>query len=635
MYLRLCVFAAVIAAALIAGRVTISAAQGPAPAFEAGEAAYIATKFDEARALYAAAAASTAVAPKDRASALRQLGVMAWRLDGDNATAERRFGEALAVGADVSRTQAERARFLSAIGRFDEAASAGEAAIATASNAIEQSRAALAYGRAVLDRLRGVSIARQTKDDQKRLARARDVIAAVAGTQPLPLDVADAWLETSLRLDDGPLALTAWRAYAREGAEHSSWADAGRRLGAILPRWTPRARTQTMRNDLVEALRASRFYDLAVLIATDERFRDAGEFAKTERTAELILYTNTLAEIRAMTDACYRDIANRKGDGQKYVAALMGIVQKFWSQLHFEGAPPPPTEDNLVAEFAKRFGAVVNAGRTGGVQDLHFGHIFIDEARAIEQYGRSASIRLVSLDRLVSNGYESWVWDGRQAHGGWASDDRIVQVRPSQADGAFRVLNRMFDPAQRAELEQKIATLTTLDETLAKTGPAVFLPGLAVRLEWQGNNAILDRLKARGLAGEPLKSAFMIEQSRIKTASSIDAHEGRHVLDKLAFPGQLSSEELEFRAKLSEVVFCEEPRVAFGSIFNANMGDPSSPHGRANKRVAEGVVSWMDSHRAEIKGLDPARPLLPQFDKLTDDQMRAAMRAMDPWAPKP
>lgn len=64
------------------------------------------------------------------------------------------------------------------------------------------------------------------------------------------------------------------------------------------------------------------------------------------------------------------------------------------------------------------------------------------------------------------------------------------------------------------------------------------------------------------------------------------------------------------------------------------MADPSSPHGRANKRAAEGIVSWMDVHRAAIKNLDPARPLLPQFDKLTDDQMREAIRSMDPWAPK-
>jgi hypothetical protein len=630
MYFRLCVVAAIVVGL---GFVQSMPSYGaPGATFQAGEGAYIAGQFDQARAIYEATAADAAAPPKDRASSLRQLGVIAWRLYGDNATAERRLGDALRIGADLSPTHVERARFYTSAKRFDEAAAAGEAAVATATNAMEQNRAAHSYARATLDRLSGVSIARQAGDDRKRLARARDAIGAIAKTQPLSLDLADAWLEVAVRLDDGPLALVAWRAYAREGAEHGAWTDAGQRLSGIFPRWTPRSRTQAARNDLVAALRASRFYELAVLIATDERFPDAADFAKLDRNAELILYTNILGEIRTMTDAYYRDVANRKGDGKQYVAALMGIVQKLWSQLRFDGPTPAPTEDALVAEFAKRFGAIVNAGTTGGVQDLHWGHIFFDDARAIQQYGRSASIRLVSLDRLTSNGYESWLWDGRQAHGGWASDDRIVQVRPTQADGALRVLNRLFDPAQRTEIEQKIAALTAFDETAAKAGTAVFLPGLAIRLEWQGNNAILDRLKSHGLSGERLKTAFLTEQTRIKTASSIDAHEGRHVLDKQAFPGQLSSEELEFRAKLSEVAFCEEPRVAFGSIFNGNMADPSSPHGRANKRVAEGIVTWMDTHRAAIKDLDPARPLLPQFDRLTNDQMREAVRSMDPWA---
>ena len=42
-----------------------------------------------------------------------------------------------------------------------------------------------------------------------------------------------------------------------------------------------------------------------------------------------------------------------------------------------------------------------------------------------------------------------------------------------------------------------------------------------------------------------------------------------------------------------------------------------------------GLVKWIDKHRAEVDGLDPARPLLLQFDLLTDDQMSDAFRSMD------
>jgi hypothetical protein len=40
--------------------------------------------------------------------------------------------------------------------------------------------------------------------------------------------------------------------------------------------------------------------------------------------------------------------------------------------------------------------------------------------------------------------------------------------------------------------------------------------------------------------------------------------------------------------------------------------------------------TWMQAHSTEIAGLDSSRPLLPQFDRLTDEQMRAAFRSMDP-----
>jgi hypothetical protein len=38
----------------------------------------------------------------------------------------------------------------------------------------------------------------------------------------------------------------------------------------------------------------------------------------------------------------------------------------------------------------------------------------------------------------------------------------------------------------------------------------------------------------------------------------------------------------------------------------------------------------MDGHQAEIAGLDPDRPLLPQLDLLTGEQIVRATRSMDP-----
>ena len=68
-----------------------------------------------------------------------------------------------------------------------------------------------------------------------------------------------------------------------------------------------------------------------------------------------------------------------------------------------------------------------------------------------------------------------------------------------------------------------------------------------------------------------------------------------------------------------------------GGILSANIGGDSS-HGQANERVMRGLVSWMLANAGEIEGLDAARPYLPQLDLLTDEQLREAVRSMDPWA---
>ena len=53
-------------------------------------------------------------------------------------------------------------------------------------------------------------------------------------------------------------------------------------------------------------------------------------------------------------------------------------------------------------------------------------------------------------------------------------------------------------------------------------------------------------------------------------------------------------------------------------------------HGEANLRIVQGLVGWMEEHTDEIDELDPSRPLLPQLYLLTDDQLQAAARDLDP-----
>jgi hypothetical protein len=631
MLLRLFLIAAAFAGAAVLTPLLTSADAQPAT-FEAGEAAYIAQDFPEARAIYAAAAASSSQPPKDRAAAYRQLAVMAWRLDDDSASTERNFANALTVGADLSATHAARARFYTHKHRFADAIAAADAAAAVAATPQERIAATKSFTDAVLTRLETTSISSQQPVDRAALARARDLLAPLAAEPPLPLPLSEALLEIALRLDDGPLALVAWRSYVREGEFAGKWRGAARTLIDVLPGVRNAPPTARQREAIFAGLAASQFFAVATLIATDERVPDAASFRTRPEVADVLAYAAALRGFRDVTDAYYRDHALKRASAGAWQKALFAEGEALWRNL--SGAKPAYSLEALDRELRSRFGAYINLGKTGGVLDLHYGHIFLDDRRPIDQYGRRAVLHLIALDRIVSNGYESWVWDGRQAHGGWASGGSVIQIRPGYVDSAFRDWAQITDPKQRAEEEGRIASLSQRDDGIARNDAAAYLPGLAARLDWQGRNAIADRLRAQGVAGPDMKRRFIIDYNRIGLDANFFAHEGRHVLDQQALGDKVSSEELEFRAKLSEIAFSEQPRLSYGPIFNANIADAKSPHGRANKRIMQGLVAWMDAHRSAVTGLDLARPLLPQFDKLTDEQMRAAMRAMDPWAPK-
>jgi hypothetical protein len=93
------------------------------------------------------------------------------------------------------------------------------------------------------------------------------------------------------------------------------------------------------------------------------------------------------------------------------------------------------------------------------------------------------------------------------------------------------------------------------------------------------------------------------------------------------------TDEREFRANLSQIVFTSDPKIAmaWSEILRRNIG-LSSQHGRAVERMMKIIVAWMEKHAAEISGLDTSRPMLPQFDLLSGEQIKAIFIEADPMA---
>jgi hypothetical protein len=196
----------------------------------------------------------------------------------------------------------------------------------------------------------------------------------------------------------------------------------------------------------------------------------------------------------------------------------------------------------------------------------------------------------------------------------------------------------LTDPELLQQNQENLARWSNEDDDRARQNPYAYLPGLRLRMWVRGAQRVYDRERAAGFDGPQLRAAFLAEYDRLLSAASISAHEGRHALDKQSRDLGLgigllfgASQELEYRAKLSQVAFAPDPLIGMNGVFSSNIGQKGDAHGMANLRVMRGLVKWMESHASEIRGLDHRRPLLPQFDLLSDEQMRAAFRSMDPW----
>ena len=577
---------------------------------------------------------------EDRVRALSHLATIDWRYHEDHESARGRLDSAGALGARPFEVAHDRFRLELDAGRFDAAREAAAAAMKLAGTLSERTRAGAAFGTAVyrgavegvLDR--GGPEAAPHPPGKERLAEASRVLMEALADEPGSLVPARVLIGIAILLEDGPSALRAWESYFRvpRGAKASGMlAPHHETLERILPHWRGGPLGTGERAELVLALAGSRFFEYAALLALDPRVPTTEILAADPRVSDAIAYYRFIRGVAAITEDYYRATALGKGYRLIFHRQLKDESNDLWSTLHWSGSQPEYSAERFESVIAERFGTVMNLGITSGYFDLHMGHRIVDDERTIEQYGRKATIRFLVLDSMVSNGYESWVWDDRAGHGGWATGSTIIQVREGYADGPLRAWGRSGDPAGREKFTELIEEKSAADDALARANPHAHLPGLELRLKLIAYDRILESLRRSGLRGNDLLLAFIAEYERRELESSMAAHEGRHAIDARS-DERMTVEEKEFRAKLSEVAFAVDPVLAIsGGIIFRNIGG-DTPHGAANERIMKGIVSWMEANRGSIEGFDGARPTLPQFDRLTDDQIRTIVRSMDPLA---
>jgi hypothetical protein len=568
------------------------AAAPPASPFDAAENAAAQRDFRHARDLYHQAAAAERD-PERKSLAVARTANIEWRVMHDLLAARRTLANAADTKALLERARAEGelAHDWATANVF------AQQAITAATKRNERRRAVLTAAEILVRPIRDARLDRRCVSAEGLASVIASVRAVVERDGPL-VAASRLLLNAAILTNDREAMLQAWRWY----------------YGAVPD-------VPTDRRGLGLALAKAKFFDEAALVLADPCSPDAVDDPEAR---DIVVYAGSLRRTRAIADEHYRQVSLGTPDVKAFRAALDREGRTLWQRL---GTGGEFSQSALLNVLFARFGTIATAGRTGGVDDLHLGHAVVDTTRVIEQYGRRSTIRFVALDGIVSNGYSSWANDNNgHGDGGWNNEQGIFQVRPMYADDPIGEWRLVSDAEVRGEFQRELARETERD---AARDPLTVPIGMTMRLRLQANDALLAELNAKGLTGDALRSAFIQRAGDDLFASSILAHEGRHAIDQKE--GIKDSTELEFNAKLSEIAFAPSPRrsVISGTLVNL---DPSSSHGKANRRIVQGLTDWMRTHAREIAGLDASKPLLPQFDKLTDEQMRTAFRSMDKLA---
>ncbi len=464
--------------------------------------------------------------------------------------------------------------------------------------------------------------ANEAPEQEAELKKAQSSLQEFITAEPGNLEPAQLWLQASLLLNDGKSALEAWRAYywllpgeKPEGDLEEPYET----LQEILPHWKGETAPASERERLVEALAASRFYLEAALVGLDP----SSAQPVSSNTAEIVAYARFLEEMKKDLDLYYA-----KGLAEGYSVAAQTefreAVENLCSQVNCPEGRGPQAKENYIRD---RFGALWEFGRTHYL-DVYMGHIILDQERTIEQYGKSANIRLLRVDHLVSHGIRSWVFDELFFVGGYALYDRYVEFRPFRVKLLMGLAQRVTDPDLKEDIANAVENERKQDEKAAAENPYAYLPGLNSRLVQRSLEAIWkDVVQPDKPEGEQ-KMHFLVELDAVWQEGPMEAHEGRHIID--AQRGNNSQVAAEFGAKLAETAFCRYPGIPLGANILYPYG--IAGHSEANSQVVEGYVSWMEANASQISGLDPDQPLLPQLDLLSDDQLREVARGLDPLA---
>ncbi|MGW8315338.1 MAG: tetratricopeptide repeat protein [Bacteroidales bacterium] len=457
------------------------------------------------------------------------------------------------------------------------------------------------------------------------IREALDHLLAYYELEPENLEISRYCLGLALLLEKDEMVLDAFITYFRIPENEAP----GGLLADAQSMITKGLHSKNDKEDLARGLALSRFYDYAVMTIHQYGL----DYIHTPDLADILNYFAFINETEATVFDYFRQKALGVASDEDYSKEYYTRCIEFWGKLSWETDTPVFYEEGFEDELFKRFGTKINTGEGGMDIGFFAGHNVVNEKQEIEQYGRKSKITYLSLDYIVGNIYPHWYF-GFFGVGGWNTNKQeVMSIRTVNFNGnsPLRAFNRLVDENEREKWQAEIAEKSARDDSIARIHPYELLEGLGERLKFQSYSRIIDSLTSIHDDPTALKIHFLSCTDDILVESVVLNHEGRHSLDSYVdYPNNtvmFSAEEREFRANLSGLAFSLDPKL----IIAENTLIPQDPaHENANRRIIMGLVEWMELHKTEIEGLEYMRPMLPQLDLLTNDQIVRATRCIDP-----
>ena len=244
----------------------------------------------------------------------------------------------------------------------------------------------------------------------------------------------------------------------------------------------------------------------------------------------------------------------------------------------------------------------------------------------MEQYGYRSEFTYTQIDMMISNGYSSWFWENKSI-GGWATDNEIIRIREAYLKGPFTAWETIADSTERQKTEKIISDFLNN----SSTKQLELSDGLAAKLKFDALNDIYDKLSSNGLSGQELKLAFLSTYKQYRAEASLIAHESRHSIEQKYMPEEFekwSSEEREYHAKLSQIIFASEPKLELAGMVSNTTGN--SGHAKANKRIVDIAIKWIKMNKEKIVEYSDNKAEFSQIYLMSNEQIKECYRQADP-----